>query len=339
MENDLPPMEELMAKYFSGEASPEEIALLSSWVKKDEKNRQTFSEVGKTWDHINKDAIDDLDIEEEWKLIAEKTFGKSTGKTKFFLWSKNNLTSSFLKIAAVFVLLLGSIYILKQWWSVPQMVEISAIDDRLKTQLPDGSTVNLNKGAQISHSEKFTKNRHVRLKGEAEFEVTPDREHPFVVEAGKTRIEAIGTRFYVNNDYKNKSVTVILIEGKIAVYSSEEPENKTILLPGEKTQIVERDNKTIISPKSSNNDGYFNIWLTRSLKFEDEELGKVISLLSKAYNQPIILKNPSLAKCKITAQFEDQSLESVLRVIETTLGLKIRKSQGKVEIDGSPCVE
>ena len=37
MENDLPPMEELMAKYFSGEASPEEIALLSSWVKKDEK--------------------------------------------------------------------------------------------------------------------------------------------------------------------------------------------------------------------------------------------------------------------------------------------------------------
>ena len=339
MENDLPIMEELMAKYFSGEATPEEIALLSTWVKKDEKNRQSFSEVGRTWDQINKDVIDELNVDEEWKQLYEKTIKKNNKKGKFFIWSNDNLTSSFIKVAAVFILLLGSIYLLKQWWAVPKMVEITAVDDRLKSQLPDGSTVNLNKGGKIVHSEKFAKNRRIILQGEAEFDVARDPEHPFVVEAGKVRIEAIGTKFYVNNDDKNKRVTVILSEGKVAIYSMDEPEKKTILLPGERTDIVERDNKTIISPKVTNNDNYFNVWITRSIKFDDDELGKVIKWLSKAYNQPIILKNPALAKCKITAQFEDQSLESVLKVIENTLGLRIKKSQGKVEIDGTPCSE
>lgn len=338
MKKDLPQMEELMAKYFSGEAGQEEILLLSAWVRENEENRQLFTDTQKAWEKISEVAVEkEFDIDQEWKLISEKINKNRKPKMVQVLFGKSSFTGSFLRIAAVFAVLLGSIYLVRQFFAIPQTIEIIAQNDRVEATLPDGSNVSINKGSSISHAENFKINRHLKLKGEAQFDVAHDSEHPFVVEAGKVRIEALGTSFYVNNDVTNNKVTIVLMEGKIAVYQVDKPDDKMILLPGEKTEVSTMHDSLSISPKSVNKDQYFNVWKTRSMSFNDERLGNVAILLSKAYNKQVILKNKTLADCRITASFEDQSLESVLKVIETTLNLNVKISREKIEIDGNSC--
>lgn len=338
MKNDLPAMEELMAKYFSGEAGQEEILLLSAWVKEDDENRRLFSDTQQAWAKMEQEVIDrEFDIDGEWKMISERIKENSKPKIIRFPFGKNGFVGSFLRVASVFAILVGTVYLIRQFFAVPQTIEIIAQTDRLDTVLPDGSKVSLNKGSVITHSENFKTSRHLKLKGEAQFDVIHDSEHPFIVEAGKIRVEALGTSFYVNNDVAGNKVTVVLMEGKVAVYSSDKPDEKTILLPGEKTEIKTKGDTISIAPKSENSDQYFNIWKTRSMSFNDEPMGKVAILLSKAYNKTVVLKNKSLADCRITASFEDQSIESVMKVIESTLSLRVKISQDKIEIDGNSC--
>jgi transmembrane sensor len=81
--------------------------------------------------------------------------------------------------------------------------------------LPDGSTVQLNVGAEIASA--FTaEKRLVRLvRGEALFAIVKDASRPFVVSAGGVEVRAVGTAFTVRYDLKQ--VDVIVTEGTVAV--------------------------------------------------------------------------------------------------------------------------
>ena len=81
--------------------------------------------------------------------------------------------------------------------------------------LPDGSTVELNAGAEIAVN--FTpERRSVRLvRGEAFFSVTKDATRPFVVSASGVEVRAVGTAFAVRCD--TEGVGVLVTEGRVAV--------------------------------------------------------------------------------------------------------------------------
>ncbi len=81
--------------------------------------------------------------------------------------------------------------------------------------LPDGSTVELNRGAAIEID--FTDGqRHVRLlRGEGYFDVAKDPSRPFVVEVRGVRVKAIGTAFSVG--VGSDRVDVLVTHGQVAV--------------------------------------------------------------------------------------------------------------------------
>ena len=95
--------------------------------------------------------------------------------------------------------------------------------------LPDGSTVHLNSGAQVTHTRGFDRlpflaapTRTVRLRGEAFFDVadaaTADG-RPFVVETFSARVEVVGTQFNVRAwpTEANAQTTVSVEEGIVSV--------------------------------------------------------------------------------------------------------------------------
>jgi len=60
---------------------------------------------------------------------------------------------------------------------------IAAQEDR-SILLPDGSSVYLRENSELSYPEVFASSvREVKIKGEAFFEVTPNSEQPFIVDA------------------------------------------------------------------------------------------------------------------------------------------------------------
>lgn len=101
--------------------------------------------------------------------------------------------------------------------------------------LSDGSKVWLNASSSIRFPAAFAGNeRKVEITGEAYFEVTHDKSRPFIVQAGTSAIEVLGTHFDIAdyNDDKNTSAT--LLEGSIKLRT---PAQQLLLLPGEQGRV------------------------------------------------------------------------------------------------------
>jgi len=81
--------------------------------------------------------------------------------------------------------------------------------------LPDGSVVELNEGAEVSHAFTDSVRRVTLVHGEAHFRVAKNPFRPFVVTAGGVSVRAVGTAFSVHLD--SAGVEVLVSEGKVAV--------------------------------------------------------------------------------------------------------------------------
>ncbi len=106
---------------------------------------------------------------------------------------------------------------------------------RFKIQLPDGSLVWLNAASSLKYPIVFTTaGRKVELKGEAYFEVVKDAAHPFIIEAGNTTVEALGTHFNINAYADEPLMKITLSEGAIKINHS------VIIKPGQQVQLNNR---------------------------------------------------------------------------------------------------
>ncbi|WP_300603704.1 FecR family protein [Niabella sp.] len=85
-----------------------------------------------------------------------------------------------------------------------------------KLTLPDGSNAWLNAAASIRFPVQFTgASREVEVSGEVYFEVQKNPDMPFVVHAGPSRTEVLGTHFDVKAYADEPSVNVTLAEGSV----------------------------------------------------------------------------------------------------------------------------
>lgn len=105
--------------------------------------------------------------------------------------------------------------------------------------LSDGTRVWLNAASSLRFPSAFTGNsRTVDLRGEAYFEVAPDKQKPFRVNfssgTGPATVEVLGTRFNINC-HNGVPATTTLAEGKIRLLAS----GKAVLLrPGQAATIA-----------------------------------------------------------------------------------------------------
>ncbi|MEI7594198.1 MAG: FecR domain-containing protein [Bacteroidota bacterium] len=333
---------DLIVGYFNGELSAEEMVLLSDWLKKDEENTKLFTEYKLTWELIAQTSVDEtVDIDNEWNTFSKnnKTFlDKEDNIEKVISTNTASVISfkSIFRIAAIFVLLATSSYFLYQYFNNVETLHLIADNNSIQKSLPDGSNVTLNIGATIDYPEKFDKKeRNVKLKGEAYFEVAHNTEQPFIIASGNIRIEVLGTKFYVNTEAVNNKVEVVLETGKVAVYYADKPNEKTIMEPGEKVELSKEED--IKAVKEQNDDENFIAWKTKKIVFNDNTLSEVVSLLNKVYNKKIKIKDKKVNNCRLTATFENQTIESILSVIQETLDVKVDSKGDNIEIKGVGC--
>lgn len=325
--------ENLMNRYFSGEAGENQIAELSSWLRQAEENRDVFEDFRKAWHALGEDLVlDSINIDREWNELEPLL---STSK-KVEMGRRRTLRVVTRIAAAVLVLLTIGFLLKNIIFGADKTIEVLAQNDVIETTLPDGSTITLNQGSSLHYPNNIDQNdtRTVELEGEAHFQVAHNPEKPFIVSAGDMRVEVLGTSFYVNTNGPGGKVQVILIDGSVALYHKDTPGDRTILKPGEQAE-AEPDKKEISVGNTF--EEYFMVWKTRSMSFENERLDRVISIVSKAYNIPITLSNPACGNCLLSVSFEDQTLESVLTVLESTLDLEIKKDGRGYIVNGEPC--
>ncbi len=335
---------DLISKHFSGEATEQEVAELVVWLEADSEHQKIFTQYQKSWELLEQIAIDrKVDVDQEWKNFEKNLRNDNAAKATASHLSvayrsarKKKLFYRLSTIAAILIILCISSYMVYQYSRNTTQLQISATNANNEGILPDGSHVTLAPGSFLTYPESFDKEcRNVKFRGEGYFEISHNPEQPFIIEAGNNvRIEVLGTSFYVNTLRADSLVEIILTTGKVAVYTNDAPDKKTIMAPGDKVLISSQSNKAELTVNTDQN---YMAWKSGKLVFSNTRLDEVVRQLNKVYRINTVLTRPELGDCTITATFENQSADAVLHVIEETLSLNITRHGNQVEISGNGC--
>lgn len=185
--------------------------------------------------------------------------------------------------------------------------------------LPDGTKVWLNAESKLDFPSHFGKGkRMVHLKGEAYFEVTKDKRHPFVVVNDYFTTTVLGTVFNVRA-YDEHDANVVLVSGSVAVNTGFLSETKYIK-PGQMAICNGRNNWEIKSeetyPYTQRKEGYFY--------FDHLSLHKIMAEIGRWYNKTVVFENTDLMSMELHFVAErKQSLASIVDNLNQMDGVNI----------------
>ena len=179
--------------------------------------------------------------------------------------------------------------------------------------LPDGSKIWLNEGSSLVYPSTFGQGtRNVFLSGEGHFEVTKDKEHPFVVNTGQLRVEVLGTTFNVSAYPEDEHTKVTLETGKVKVNVPNDSANY-YLTPNYQLIYTPATGKTERIRVNANT---YSDWRFGIIYFDDATLEEALNALERIYHVRIYLQVSSYKHEKIHVQFKkNEPLENVLHII------------------------
>lgn len=197
--------------------------------------------------------------------------------------------------------------------------------------LEDSTKVWLNAESQLIYPESFDeKERRVKIKGEAYFQVAKDSTRPFYVESSGITIRVYGTEFNINAYSEEKEVYTTLVSGSISLQQANENHSELILTPGHQA-IYNKDNK-ITSVKSVNTEAITS-WHNGRFVFEEQTLEQIMKTLARWYNFEYEFDNENIRSTIFKGSAPRYAnLSEVLSILEKSGGLKFRAKNDKIII-------
>jgi transmembrane sensor len=183
--------------------------------------------------------------------------------------------------------------------------------------LDDGSNITLS--GQTKLLVTYTKRvRSVRLiQGEAWFKVAHDLQWPFIVQAGKGDIRAVGTAFLVTRD--SDRVVVTVTEGTVTVTATPPPAKKhspgaaVVRVPVRVTrgeEVSYRDNGTMASTVTADARAA-TAWTRGRLVFDNEPLRYVVESVNRYFPGHISV-SPSAGQLRFSGVIFDRDIQDWL---------------------------
>lgn len=260
--------------------------------------------------YSNLEHFQSIDVEGDWKLVKERMRIRKTRKPSFLF-----------QAAAILIVLLSVGFLAKVYiLDAPEMILAESGEVPEDFTLPDGSLVHLNADSRISYPKKFRRNvRSVSMKGEVLFSVAHNPDKPFKVNiSDRATVEVLGTSFNINSRLENQRIGVQVVEGRVAFYTNEDEESRTILNKGDQAELKDGQ----IHLKAQADPNYLS-WQTGVLYFRQSPIDEVVKQLEKHYRRRIILDKSIDEEITFTSTLDHQELNDVLEELSLVLELII----------------
>jgi len=281
-------------------------------------NKEYYSQLKKIWDNSKELAAEStLDVNKAWERFQKRVAGKNESPKIV-----NSRGFSWMRIAASIILIAGlgiaAYFMINN--NEPKEMVAQAGQNVLVDTLSDGSVITLNKKSTITYPSKFKRNtRAIALKGEAFFNVAPDKKKPFIISVNDVQVTVVGTSFNIKSE--NGNTEVVVETGIVQVTKL----GKTIeLIAGEKIIISANDSN---ATKETVSDKLYNYYRTKEFVCDDTPLWKLVQVVNEAYDAKIIIGRKDLNDKRLTTTFNNESLEQVLEVIRLTFDITITKKE------------
>ena len=287
--------QDLLYKYFKGNANIEEEKQILDWVDASDENRKAFQKERKLYDIA--------------LFSEEKQSERLKRKTRFLpilQWRA--------RIAAVMIILFGSGLLFKDYrYNKSAQLQTVAVPagQRAQITLADGTKVWLNSQSTLTYASNFGRQeRNVLLDGEAYFEVSKNEKIPFFVNTETNKVRVVGTSFNVCAYNGSNEFETTLVTGIVDIYTLKGEKPITRLEKGEFFGLYNGKAQKKILPSYD-----YLRWKEGLYCFDDSPLSCMFSKLEKYYNVKITVNNPKLLDYHCTGKFKEQDgIEHILRV-------------------------
>lgn len=193
-----------------------------------------------------------------------------------------------------------------------------------RVPLADGTTAAINTQSLVDVAYEEDR-RLVRLeRGEAWFQVAKDPARPFLVEAGRIRVQAVGTAFSVRR--RDKGVEVLVSEGVVEAWCDGDDARRLRLAAGARAFITEDAledapvAKIVTTPSEVDR---ALAWRAGKIDLAGETLSEAIAEFNRYNKRQIILADPGLASQRFFGIFRTDDPEAFAMAVRQSLQVPI----------------
>ncbi|UZR99173.1 FecR family protein [Chondrinema litorale] len=346
---------ELLRKYLSNTCSAQELELVFL-ILENVDDKHFLEEVAEElWQKGDKEIKLEAAHKEALKQGILRKIPESSRRKETKQLDLSNSFQAYYKVAALVILTvgLGLAYLkVDKKQSTNKQIQREAqwitkythAGEKLTVKLPDSTIVKLNAESSIAYRTDFNDSiRFIKIAGEAFFNVSHNKQKPFLVETDKITTRVLGTSFTVKS-FADEATKVTVLTGKVGVAVNsgntyfEAPKDiknqAIVLLPSQQAVLV---SDSILELKEINLDIETG-WKDGNIRFDKTDLLTVKKVLERWYGISIQLNVQSPEKCLISSEYKNESLENILQSIGYILQLKYQFIDKKtIEITGNGC--
>ncbi len=197
--------------------------------------------------------------------------------------------------------------------------------------LSDGTKVWLNAASELTYPVKFVGDvRSVKLNGEAYFDVTPNKDKPFVVATEGQEIVVLGTSFNVSAYTEDLNIVTTLVEGLVKVTSTEEENaGEALFLQPNEQLILNKETsemqKKVVDPYT------YTSWKDGRFVFTNEPLGSFFTKISRWYNVETYITDESIKDIRFTGDLPRyKDMQDILKILEVEMSVHVEIEDNKI---------
>ncbi|HEY8509041.1 MAG TPA: FecR domain-containing protein [Steroidobacteraceae bacterium] len=197
--------------------------------------------------------------------------------------------------------------------------------------LEDGSQITLNTDTGVRVALKPAERVIELHKGEAYFEVAKDPARPFIVNAGRIRVIAVGTKFSVRRD--GSEVQVVVTEGAVRLEHQQlqDSQRAGAQMAGEAASaglVVAgaiaraREGRVIVEQESERIEDYLS-WRNGYLVFRDTPLADAVAEFNRYHDRKIVIEDPAIAAIQVGGTFRSTSTDVFLWMLRQGFPIEV----------------
>jgi len=189
-----------------------------------------------------------------------------------------------------------------------------------RVPLDDGSTAAINTASEIEIVLTADR-RRVRIdRGEAWFQVAKDRARPFLVEAGRARIQAVGTAFSVRR--RDGGAEVLVTEGVVEAWVAGAEARRIRLSAGSRAFVAD-DAAIREQPAVPAAIDHALAWRSGNIDLAGDRLDHAVAEFNRHNRRMLVIADPRLEAEQFDGVFRADDPEGFARSVAGTLGAPI----------------
>ena len=309
---------ELLFKFFSNSATPEEERLVNMWIDESEENKNAYNNASDLYEAYLLEACSKSRTPQAASVFS------SSERRRSRIWRV--FGTALVSAAAVALFCVFGYNIIENRLEAQLAATMNTIavpaGKSMDYILSDGTLIKLNSGARLQYPMSFANDhREVRLSGEAYFDVAHNPEKPFIVRTFVSDITVLGTKFNVNADEAGGAFSTTLLEGSVRLTNN--CNGKEILLKPDQTAKM-ADGKFVVESVTAKS---AIRWTEGVINIGGLDFAALMKKLETAFGVKIVIESDTMPELEYTdgeIRISD-GIDNALKVLKNGADFNYRK--------------